>query len=104
VKGPAPSGWRVWTGRVLLALSVAVSGFFFVSRWAINAPGLGSRDAGLALSLSLANPLSVYASVALTFVCALLAAAAAFVRKAWRTFLGAAVVSALPVAYLALRG
>jgi hypothetical protein len=92
----------VWTGRALLSASVVVSAFFFFSRWAINAPGLGARDAGLALSLSFANPLSLYASVALGIVCGLLAVAS--MRGAWKTFVCAAFVSALPVAYLALRG
>ena len=103
MKGPAPSGWCVWTGRVLLAASVLVSAFFFLSRWAINAPGLGARDAGLALALSYANPLSLYLGAALVLVCGLLAAVTAG-RGAWRTFAWAALVAALPVAYLALRG
>jgi hypothetical protein len=103
VKGPAPSGWRTWTGRVLLAVSALVSGFFFLSRWAIDAPALGARDAGLALALSFANPLSLYLSVALAVACGLLAAVSA-ARGAWRRFAWAAVVAALPVAFLALRG
>lgn len=103
MKGPAPSGWRVWTGRALLAASVLVAAFFFVSRWAINAPGLGARDAGLALALSFANPLSLYASAALALVSGLLAAVSAG-RGAWQPFAYAALVAALPVVYLALRG
>jgi hypothetical protein len=102
VKGPAPSGWQIGAGRALLAVSVLVSAFFFVSRWAINAPGLGAGDAGLALTLSFASPLSLYASAALAVVCALMALAAA--RGGWKTLVCAAAVSALPVAYLALRG
>jgi hypothetical protein len=101
VKGPAPSGWRIWTGRVLLALAALTSVFFFVSRWAINAPGLGKRDAGLALFLSFASPLSLYASAALALLCVLLAALSA-ARGPWRTLLCAAFVAALPVVYLAL--
>ena len=104
MKGPAPSGWRIWTGRVLLALAALTSVFFFVSRWAINAPGLGKRDAGLALFLSFASPLSLYASAALAALCALLAVASAVARGDWRTFAGAALLAAFPVAYLALRG
>lgn len=104
MKGPAPSGWHARAGRALLAVCSLVSVFFFVSRWGINAPGLGARDAGLALFLSFANPLSLYASAALAVVCALLAVGAATLRGPWRTFAWAALVSAAPVAYLAVRG
>jgi hypothetical protein len=83
---------------------VLVSGFFFVSRWAINAPGLGAQDAGLALFLSFANPVSVYACLALAVLAALLCAAAVLSGRPWRPFLWAMLAAALPVAYLAVRG
>jgi hypothetical protein len=104
VKGPAPSGPLVWAGRVLLVVCSLGAGFFFLSRWAINAPGLGARDAGLALSLSFANPLSLYACTALSLAAGVLGAGAALTRRPWSTFVWAALVAALPIAYLAVRG
>ena len=104
---PAFQGFQQGQDERLLCRSdraALTSVFFFVSRWAINAPGLGTRDAGLALFLSFASPLSLYASAALAALCALLAVASAVARGDWRTFAGAALLAALPVAYLALRG
>ena len=101
---PAPSARFQGAGRVFLAVCALVSAFFFASRWAINAPGLGAHDAGLALALSFANPLSVYACLALALAGAGLAAASALRGRPWRAFLAGALVAALPVAYLALRG
>jgi hypothetical protein len=91
-------------GRALLAASALVSAFVFVARWAINAPGLGAHDAGLALSLSFAVPLSLYACAALGIVSALLAAVTALARRAWQPFLWAALVAAIPFAYLGVLG
>ncbi|HET9314772.1 MAG TPA: hypothetical protein VFQ51_04245 [Vicinamibacteria bacterium] len=104
MNGPASPGWTSWAGRALLVASALVSAFFFVSRWAINAPGLGARDAGLALSLSFAVPLSLYACAGLAALSVLLAAVAALAHRAWQPFLWAALVAAIPFAYLGVLG
>ena len=103
MKGPAPSGRFVWTGRVFLALSLLVTTVFFATRWALDLR-LHARDMSLAILLSFANPLTLYASCALAVVGVVLAASAALARRPWRLFAWAALVSALPVAYLAVFG
>jgi hypothetical protein len=61
---------------VLLVIAVAVTAAFFVSFWGRNAEGLGAHDMGVALALSFAVPITLYASLA-TAALALIGAALA---------------------------
>src|SRR4030095_7400536 len=77
---------------------------FFVSRWAINAPGLGAHDAGLALGLSFGGVLCLYACGVLCVLAVFASAFAALGRRPWRAFAWAALPAALPFLFLAIVG
>jgi exosortase/archaeosortase len=94
---------RAWAGRVLLTTAVALAACFFFARWAINAEGLGARDAGLALSLSFASVLTLYACAGVGALAAVLAILAALARRPWRSLAAASLAASLPLVYLALR-
>ena len=94
MSGSAPSAAWLWTGRIALALSLAVSGAYFLSLLVIAAPALGGRDMGLALVLAFASGAAAYGSLALAAAeAALLALAVVTGRPRGR--LAAALLAAL---------
>lgn len=74
--GSAPSAAWLWTGRIVLLLSLAVSVGYFLCLAVIAMPALGGRDMGLALALSFASAAAAYCSFALAAVDAILLALA----------------------------
>lgn len=88
-------------GRVLLGAALLLAVFFFASRWAINAPRLGARDAGLALTLSFANVLALYACAGLGALAVLAAIVSAARGHPWCVLAGAALAAWLPILFLA---
>ena len=90
---------RVVRGALVTA-SVAVTGAFFVSGWAVNADAVGRHDMGAALLFSYLFVLTFYGSLALA-AAALAFVVAGLVRRR-RDVLSvvALVVSLLPAAFL----
>lgn len=84
-----------------LALSVLGATCFFVSRWGINAPGLGGHDAGLALTLSFVAGLATYACAALAVLSALLLVVALVRGRGQLVHALALAAAAAPLVYLA---
>ena len=86
----------------VLAIACFLAAAFFFSFWGRNAEGLGLHDMGIALALSFAVPITLYASLA----CAALAALGAVVS--WRRggpparWLATLGISLLPVLFLVL--
>lgn len=87
---------------LFLAFAVTVAAAFFFSFWGRNAPGLGQHDAGLALGLSFAVPLTLYTSLLLAAFA--LPATIVTARRRGRAgrWLAALLVSVLPLAFLIL--
>jgi hypothetical protein len=79
-----------------------VAGAFFFSFWGRNAPSLGQHDAGLALGLSFAVPLTLYTSLCIAAFALLATIAAARRRRRMGRWLAALLISALPLAFLVL--
>ncbi len=80
-----------------------MSGAFFLAFWGKDAGGLGRDDMGLALALSFAVPLALYASQALAAVLLLAALVARARGRPLRLWLAALAVALLPLAFLLLR-
>lgn len=98
MKGPAGGA----LGVLLLAFAVVVAAAFFFSFWGRNAESLGLHDAGLALGLSFAVPLTLYISLGVAAVALVATLLAARRRRPVRLWLAALLVSLLPAAFLVL--
>jgi hypothetical protein len=79
-----------------------VAAAFLVSFWGVNAEGLGRHDMGVALALSFAMPITLYASWACAAAAALGAAVAWKRGRPRALWLWALAVSLLPVSCLLL--
>lgn len=99
MNGSAPHSLATGAGWVLVFLARLLSAAFFLRRWAINAPALGARDEGLALFLSFAHVLCLYACGVLCAVSVFASAFAALGRRPWRLFAWAALPAALPFVF-----
>lgn len=105
---PRPPGHVRWVSRLswtLLALAAIAAAAILCAHWAINAPSLGARDAGLALALAFASGALL---IAATYAAPLLALAGlvalALHRRSGLRLLAAAALAGLPVALLTLLG
>lgn len=94
------SRWIRWLGGGLLVLDAAVSGAFFASFWGVDAERVGRYDLGLALALSFASAVAVYASLALAAVSAVAAGVALVTRRPVGLFVAGLAIALLPIAYL----
>jgi hypothetical protein len=93
MSGSAPSAAWLWTGRIALALSLAVSVVYFTCL-AVPATPLGGRDMGLSLLCAFVSAGAAYGSFALAAADALLLAAALGTGRP-RTRPAAALLAAL---------
>ncbi|PYM17982.1 MAG: hypothetical protein DMD78_28915 [Candidatus Rokuibacteriota bacterium] len=84
----------------LVAATVAVTGAFFFSRWAINADAVGRHDMGAALLFSYLVVLTVYGSLGLAAAALVLVIAGLVRRRRHVLDVVALGVSLLPAAYL----
>ncbi|HSB60639.1 MAG TPA: hypothetical protein VLI67_02895 [Vicinamibacteria bacterium] len=84
----------------LLVIAVLLAAGFFLSFWGRNAEALGGRDMGIALALSFAVPILLFASLGSAAVAALAVLAAALGRRPLRPRLAALGVSLLPAVFL----
>lgn len=91
-----PVAGRNLPSFLLLSLCVADTVAFLFAFWGRNAAGLGRHDAGLALALSFMVPLTLYASLGLAFVAALMMLLAWYRRRTLWVSLAAFVVALLP--------
>jgi hypothetical protein len=84
----------------LVAASLAVTGAFFLSRWAINADAVGRHDMGAALLFSYLFVLTFYGSLALAAAALALVVAGLVRRRRHLVDVVALGVSLLPAAFL----
>lgn len=105
---PSPSGHERWLSPLswtLLALATIAAAGILLAHWAINAPSLGAKDAGLALSLAFASgALLIIASYAAPLLALAGLGALALHRRSGLRLLAAAALAGLPVALLTLLG
>jgi hypothetical protein len=92
MSGSAPSAAWLWTGRIVLFLSVAASAAYFLCLLVLATP-LGARDMGLSLLCAFGSAAAAYCSVALAAADALLLVLAA-VAEGPRGRLAAALLCA----------
>ena len=87
-----------------MALGIAglLAAVFFLSFWGTNAEGLGRHDMGIALALSFAVPITLYASLLWAALALVGTVVSAVRRRPTARWLAALAVSLLPVLFLLL--
>jgi hypothetical protein len=105
---PSPPGAARWLSPLswaLLALAALAAAGALLAHWAIDAPSLGAKDAGLALSLAFAGSALL---IVTTYAAPLLALAGlgvlALHPRSGLRLLAEATLAGLPVALLTLLG